>query len=110
MCYFAGENLALQGKATQSSLYSFGIPYNAIDGNHGSKWEDGSCSHTNNDISPWWRLDLRKTHKVFSVKITNLDTSPERLDGAEIRIGDSLENNGNNNARYVCRFIRLMGV
>lgn len=96
---FAGENLALQGKATQSSLYAFGIAYNAIDGNNDSKWEDGSCSHTNNDISPWWRLDLRKTHKVFSVKITNIDTSPERLDGAEIRIGDSLENNGNDNAR-----------
>lgn len=99
---FAGENLALQGKATQSSLYAFGIAYNAIDGNHNSKWEDGSCTHTNNNISPWWRLDLRKTHKVFSVKITNIDTNPERLNGAEIRIGDSLENNGNDNARYVC--------
>ncbi|XP_044065513.1 fucolectin-3-like [Siniperca chuatsi] len=94
-----GENLALQGKATQSSLFSFGAAYNAIDGNRASKWEDGSCSHTNNNINPWWRLDLRKTHKVFSVKITNTDADPERLNGAEIRIGDSLENNGNNNTR-----------
>nr|BAK38714.1 F-type lectin [Oplegnathus fasciatus] len=94
-----GENLALQGKATQSSLFSFGIAYNAIDGNRGSNWEDGSCSHTNNNINPWWRLDLRKTHKVFSVKITNTDADADRLNGAEIRIGDSLENNGNNNPR-----------
>lgn len=94
-----GENLALQGKASQSSLYEFGFAYNAIDGNHGSNWEHGSCSHTSNDINPWWRLDLRKTHKVFSVKITNIDADPERLDGAEIRIGDSLEDNGNDNPR-----------
>nr|BAK38715.1 F-type lectin 2 [Oplegnathus fasciatus] len=94
-----GENLALQGKATQSSLYGSGIAYNAIDGNHASNWNQASCSHTNNDMSPWWRLDLRKTHKVFSLKITNRDENSQRLNGAEIRIGDSLDNNGNNNPR-----------
>ncbi|KAG7999308.1 Fucolectin-4 [Nibea albiflora] len=94
-----GENLAPQGKASQSSLLEFGLANNAIDGNHDSKWEHGSCSHTSNNINPWWRLDLGKTHKVFSVKITNSDTDPERLNGAEIRIGDSLGNNGNNNTR-----------
>ncbi|XP_071325144.1 uncharacterized protein [Trachinotus anak] len=94
-----GENLAVQGKATQSSLYSFGIAYNAIDGNRASNWDQGSCIHTKNEIGPWWRLDLGKTHKVFSVNVTNRDENPERLHGAEIRIGDSLENNGNNNTR-----------
>ena len=97
--FFLGENLALQGKASQSSLYMFGTAYNAIDGNPGSKWEDGSCTHTKNNISPWWRLDLRRTHKVFTVKVTNREEDPERLNGAEIRIGDSLENFGNNNSR-----------
>ncbi|XP_023255855.1 fucolectin-1-like, partial [Seriola lalandi dorsalis] len=95
----AGENLAVGGKATQSSVYSSGFAYNAIDGNRDSDWEQGSCTHTKNNISPWWRLDLGKTHKVFSVNITNRDENPERLHGAEIRIGDSLENNGNNNTR-----------
>ncbi|XP_037640569.1 uncharacterized protein LOC119496950 [Sebastes umbrosus] len=94
-----GENLALQGKASQSSLYMFGTAYNAIDGNPNSHWEDGSCTHTKNNINPWWRLDLQKTHKVFSVKITNRDEDAERLNGAEIRIGDSLANYGNNNTR-----------
>lgn len=101
----AGENLALQGRASQSTLYQFGAASNAIDGNRDSNWEHGSCSHTSNDISPWWRLDLRKTHRVFSVNVTNIDTDPERLDGAEIRIGDSLENNGNDNPRYDTRKI-----
>ena len=98
--FYTGENLALQGKATQSSLYSFlGNAYHAIDGNRASSLSKASCSHTNADLSPWWRLDLQKTHKVFSVKITNIDDLPQRLNGAEIRIGDSLANNGNNNPR-----------
>ncbi|XP_031135293.1 fucolectin-5-like isoform X1 [Sander lucioperca] len=95
-----GENLAVQGKASQSSLYSNGIAYNAIDGNRDGIWSQGSCTHTKNDFNPWWRLDLGKTHRVFSVNITNtVDSIPQRLNGAEIRIGDSLDNKGNNNPR-----------
>ncbi|XP_067093905.1 fucolectin-4-like isoform X3 [Osmerus mordax] len=93
-----GENLALQGKASQSSLLSTGIAYNAIDGNRASNWAQASCSHTAANLNPWWRLDLRKTYKVFSVVITNYET-PTRLNGAEIRIGNSLYKNGNKNPR-----------
>uniref|UniRef100_A0A3Q1F1G8 Si:ch211-215k15.4 n=1 Tax=Acanthochromis polyacanthus TaxID=80966 RepID=A0A3Q1F1G8_9TELE len=93
------DNLAPLGKATQSSVHSIGKALNAIDGDHNSDWDSGSCTHTSNDISPWWRLDLGKTHKVFTVKVTNRNSLSERLNGAEIRIGDSLVNNGNNNAR-----------
>lgn len=89
----------MQGKASQSSLFEFGLASNAIDGNRDGKWEHGSCSHTSNNIDPWWRLDLGRTHKVFSVKIANIDTDSDRLNGAEIRIGDSLGNNGNSNTR-----------
>uniref|UniRef100_A0A671UTP7 Fucolectin-7-like n=1 Tax=Sparus aurata TaxID=8175 RepID=A0A671UTP7_SPAAU len=94
-----GENLALQGKATQSSLYSIGVANNAIDGNRASAWSQGSCSHTGHNFNAWWRLDLGKTHKVFSVSVTNRQEFPQRLNGAEIRIGDSLDNNGINNPR-----------
>uniref|UniRef100_UPI0037E83F8B uncharacterized protein n=1 Tax=Semicossyphus pulcher TaxID=241346 RepID=UPI0037E83F8B len=96
-----GENLALKGKASQSTLYQTGIAYNAIDGNSDDLWASGSCTHTNNNLNPWWRLDLIKTHKVLTVKITNRrdPESSKRLNGAEIHIGDSLENNGNNNPR-----------
>ncbi|KAK1896169.1 Fucolectin-1 [Dissostichus eleginoides] len=98
------ENLAIQGKAAQSSLYSFYSPYYAIDGSRDSKFDDGSkvmsCSVTNNELNPWWRLTLHKTHKVFSVKITNRNAVPERINGAEIRIGDSLVNNGADNPRF----------
>ncbi|XP_033958269.2 fucolectin-1 [Pseudochaenichthys georgianus] len=95
----SGENLALQGKASQSSLHSTGIAYNAIDGNRASDWAKGSCTHTANNLNPWWRLDLGNTHKIFSVKITNYKNAPSYINGAEIKIGDSLDNDGNNNPR-----------
>ncbi|XP_076027600.1 uncharacterized protein LOC143016913 [Genypterus blacodes] len=98
-----GENLAIYGKATQSSMYNWqsisGIPYNAIDGNRANHWAKASCTHTLHDYGAWWRLDLGRTHKVFAVHIATRDILPERIAGAEIRIGDSLDNNGNNNPR-----------
>ncbi|XP_034001623.1 fucolectin-7-like [Trematomus bernacchii] len=90
-------NLAIQGKAAQSSMYRFYNAYYAIDGNRASNWAGGSCSCTAWEFNPWWRLALPKTHKVFSVKITNPYEDCERLNGAEIRIGDSLGNNGADN-------------
>ncbi|XP_062395743.1 uncharacterized protein LOC134083435 [Sardina pilchardus] len=94
-----GENVALKGKATQSELYGNGFAYNAIDGNRDSNYFHGSCSCTERHLNPWWRVDLLQNHKVFSVVITNRATVPTRLDGAEIRIGNSLEQNGINNPR-----------
>ncbi|XP_033979833.1 uncharacterized protein LOC117477270 [Trematomus bernacchii] len=98
------ENLALQGKATQSSLFWYYIANYAIDGSRHSKFNYSvnqvSCSVTANELDPWWRLTLLKTHKVFSVKITNRFEYPARINGAEIRIGDSLGNNGADNPRF----------
>ncbi|XP_073678319.1 uncharacterized protein [Garra rufa] len=95
-----GENVALQGKATQISLYGNYYASNANDGNKDGVFLHGSCSHTEKDLSPWWRLDLLKKHKVFSVVITNrAEATSVRLNGAEIRIGNSLDMNGNNNPR-----------
>ena len=91
--------MALRGKASQSSLHSTGFAYNAIDGNRASKWAEASCTATACESNPWWRLDLRRVYKVFSVAITNRYETPTRLNGAEIHIGDSLNNNGNHNPR-----------
>ncbi|XP_018430797.1 PREDICTED: uncharacterized protein LOC108803457 [Nanorana parkeri] len=99
-------NVALQGRATQSSVYQdytqgfLTAAINAIDGNPDSNFFHGSCSHTHNDPSPWWRVDLLKPYKITYITITNRgDCCGERLNGAEILVGNSLTNNGNNNAR-----------
>ncbi|KPP58427.1 hypothetical protein Z043_123749 [Scleropages formosus] len=95
------ENVALNGKATQSSQFdSIGSADKAIDGNKDSVYEDGSCSRTEMQPKPWWRVDLLERYKVTTVTVTNRgDCCAERINGAEIRIGDSLVDNGNQNPR-----------
>uniref|UniRef100_A0A8D0D3Q0 Fucolectin tachylectin-4 pentraxin-1 domain-containing protein n=1 Tax=Sander lucioperca TaxID=283035 RepID=A0A8D0D3Q0_SANLU len=93
-------NIARRGNVIQSSLYGNDVPERAIDGNRASNYGQGSCSVTNNDLKPWWRLDLLKTYQINTVTITNRgDCCPERINGAEIRIGNSLNDNGNDNPR-----------
>uniref|UniRef100_A0A3P9Q8C9 Si:ch211-215k15.4 n=1 Tax=Poecilia reticulata TaxID=8081 RepID=A0A3P9Q8C9_POERE len=77
-------NVAIYGKASQSTVYPGAIAYYAIDGNRAALWSQSSCSATNNDFNPWWRLDLGSTHRVFSINITNRVEYPTRINGAEI--------------------------
>ncbi|XP_067301221.1 uncharacterized protein [Pseudorasbora parva] len=97
-------NLAIGRSATQSSTYGSLIAEQAIDFNPGFYAQSSlACSSTNNQTNPWWRLDLRDTYRVSRVVVTNRNWAPERINGAEIRVGNSLENNGNNNP--VCAVI-----
>lgn len=93
------ENVALNKQAIQSSQYNYlGSPSNAVDGKHHSRYSQRSCSRTKTQTNPWWRVDLLKPHSVNIIIITNVeDNDPEMIDSAEVRIGNSLENNGNNN-------------
>ncbi|ROL52947.1 Fucolectin-1 [Anabarilius grahami] len=79
--------------AVQSSTYNPQVDAeNAVDGNR------GSCTHTNVEFNPWWRVDLGNVYSIHKVTITNRqDCCKERLKGAQIRIGNSLDNKGNNN-------------
>ncbi|XP_067250481.1 uncharacterized protein [Chanodichthys erythropterus] len=97
-CICASKNLALGAEAVQSSTYNhLGGAKNAVDGNKESNYMLGSCTHTDG-IDPWWRVDLKEVHRVTRVSITNRgDCCEERIEGAQIRIGNSLENNGNDN-------------
>ncbi|MBN3314634.1 FUCL1 protein, partial [Atractosteus spatula] len=99
--FFSVENVALRGKATLSQLHShLGLASNGIDGNHNGIFGHGSCVHTGNHDTPWWRVDLLEPHRVEWVIITTRgDCCPEQINGSEIRIGNSLDNNGNQNPR-----------
>ncbi|XP_057194185.1 fucolectin-like [Triplophysa rosa] len=87
-------NLALKGTATHSSTYYDWAAQNAIDG---VKYGDAYCSSTSSDSNPWWRLDLLDAYSISTVIITAHDNYLGETTGAEIRIGHSLDNNGNNN-------------
>uniref|UniRef100_A0A3B1IMM3 Fucolectin tachylectin-4 pentraxin-1 domain-containing protein n=1 Tax=Astyanax mexicanus TaxID=7994 RepID=A0A3B1IMM3_ASTMX len=96
------KNLALYGKACQSSLVEnpyapLGHPSNAIDGNTDANFERGSCSHTASQQNPWWRVDLLEEYTITSITITNRDYLSERLNGAKIHVGNCITNNGFDN-------------
>ncbi|XP_073536105.1 fucolectin-like [Phyllobates terribilis] len=90
-------NIARNGEASQLSDYVYpimGYAKNAIDGIKDTNYHKGSCTHTNYEKNPWWKLDLKQTYKIANVVISNrMDCCKERLTGAEIRIGNSADNN-----------------
>uniref|UniRef100_A0A671RX42 Fucolectin tachylectin-4 pentraxin-1 domain-containing protein n=1 Tax=Sinocyclocheilus anshuiensis TaxID=1608454 RepID=A0A671RX42_9TELE len=91
-------NRAIGGATIQSSTSADWIAEKAIDGNRGLQQLHTGCSSTLNENNPWWRLDLRDVYRVSEVVITNRkDCCAEQINGAEIHIGNSLENNGTNN-------------
>uniref|UniRef100_A0A8C1CTV4 Fucolectin tachylectin-4 pentraxin-1 domain-containing protein n=1 Tax=Cyprinus carpio carpio TaxID=630221 RepID=A0A8C1CTV4_CYPCA len=92
-------NLASNGSTTQSSTSGDWFAERAIDGNRGLHEQyKGGCSSTLAETNPWWRLDLNNVYSVSRVVVTNrIDCCVEKINGSEIRIGNSLENNGNNN-------------
>lgn len=104
------SNVALSGEAFQSSTYSpIAVARNAIDGSTAASFSDGSCTHTDNEINPWWIVDLKAEYRVFWVSITNReDCCADRLNGAEIRVGNSAELGGTTNPR--CATIDSLGL
>ncbi|XP_073715709.1 uncharacterized protein [Misgurnus anguillicaudatus] len=85
-------NLARKGTATQSS--SVTAAQYAIDGLRSTA---SYCSITGRELSPWWRLDLLDYYGISTVVITTSESRAFLTNGAEIHIGNSTENNGNNN-------------
>ncbi|KAL6109586.1 uncharacterized protein ACO6RY_12681 [Pungitius sinensis] len=91
------ENVALRGTATQSTRlpHYLSAAYNAIDGNHNSNFFSGSCSQTQKQTDPWWRVDLLHPYIITSIVITNrADCCKELLNGARVHVGNSLDGNG----------------
>lgn len=87
--------MAIGSSATQSSTLAYWSAEKAVDGIKNS-WM--SCSSTGFENNPFWRLDLLKIYRVHRVVVTNrIDCCPEQITGAEIRVGNSLKNNSNDN-------------
>ncbi|XP_062305836.1 uncharacterized protein LOC134010021 isoform X2 [Osmerus eperlanus] len=94
------DNAALFKEARQSKDYEVYYAPLGIDGRRDATLGQMSCTHTQEQTNPWWRVDMLVPIAVAAVRITNRqDCCPERLDGAEIRIGNNPANNGNSNPR-----------
>ncbi|XP_077990235.1 uncharacterized protein LOC144444621 [Glandiceps talaboti] len=85
-------NLALEKVTSQSSLFEVGYASRAVDGFKSTSWIDESCTHTQEDSDPWWRVDLGDTYPIDRVVVTNRkDCCSERLRGAVVRVGSESE-------------------
>lgn len=56
--------MALNKIASQSSIQHNGFPSRAVDGDFNFQWEKGSCTHTKEEMNPWWRVDLGREYIV----------------------------------------------
>ncbi|KAK0051429.1 fucolectin-5, partial [Biomphalaria pfeifferi] len=64
-------NAARFKSATQSTTY---LPYYAslaVDGYDDPDGTHGHCQHTQQELRPWWMVDLRGLFVVEQIKLTN---------------------------------------
>ncbi|XP_070538285.1 uncharacterized protein [Ptychodera flava] len=83
-------NLALKQKASQSSTFAFGSAVRAVDGDKSNNYSERSCTHTQKEYQPWWKVDLGREYQIHEVIITNrADCCDDRLLGGIVRVGNS---------------------
>ncbi len=63
------SNLALNGVASQSSTIFEGEASRAIDGNTNGAYSGGSVTHTNNDATPYWQVQLDSEYPIGDITI-----------------------------------------
>jgi hypothetical protein len=88
----ATPSIVSQGKPTSMSsdggYGTQGASSNAVDGNTNSNWGGKSCTHTANQDSPWWSVDLQDTYKVEKVTVYNRgDCCGTRLNNFYVSVG-----------------------
>lgn len=57
-------DLAHKKKTEQSSTAFNGFSSRAVDENYSVLYKDKSCTHTEKEFSPWWRVDLGREYIV----------------------------------------------
>jgi hypothetical protein len=69
--FHGDENVAVKGKASQSSTDFEGDPKRAIDGNTDGDYSKNSTTHTRQEENPWWEVDLGAEMPVDSIMLWN---------------------------------------
>ncbi|XP_014860650.1 PREDICTED: fucolectin-1-like [Poecilia mexicana] len=91
------QNINLTDKeASQSSVYTniSSIPYTGDRAFNGNR---STCAHTLQQNNAWWRIDLKAVYNISCMSVFNPTDYNTDLSGAQIYIGNSLQNNGTKN-------------
>jgi len=68
------NNIALGKPTIQSSTYRHGLSlasWKAVDGISSTAIFDGSCTHTNEAVGSWWKVDLQGNYEIRQVVVTS---------------------------------------
>lgn len=65
------HNFATDGIATQSSTSGNAGAHRAIDGNTSGVWREWSVTHTQEEDSPWWQIELPTEEAIGKIVIYN---------------------------------------
>lgn len=91
----------------QSSTNESAAAGRAVDGNRDSNFTHNSCTLTQTQSYPWWRVDLEGMYMMNTIILTNREDDESALNGAEIWIGESLKMNDGRTFRYTLWSITL---
>lgn len=85
------ENLALNGRASQSSTTFAGDAARAIDGDTSGDYDRNSTTHTATESNPWWECEFDQPQAVDRVVVWNRTggSLPQRLAGARLLLLDA---------------------
>ncbi len=82
------KNIALNKPAMQSSIDFGGVPSRAVDGNINGVFQQGSVTHTNNEIA-WWKVDLKDIYDVTEIHVYNrTECCEDRLLETAVYVGN----------------------
>uniref|UniRef100_A0A0K2TM37 Uncharacterized protein n=1 Tax=Lepeophtheirus salmonis TaxID=72036 RepID=A0A0K2TM37_LEPSM len=82
-------NVARDKPTNSSSVSGSGYSGNAVDGKTGTVHEGNKCTETLSEKSPWWTVDLLRSHSIKYIRITTRCCDDNIvIKNAEIRVGD----------------------
>ncbi|WP_164503637.1 discoidin domain-containing protein [Pleionea sediminis] len=86
----SGENLSLNKMTVQSSTSHQGYSSRAVDGNtDGHYFKSKSVTHTFEESSPWWKVDLGRSAIINKISLWNrTDCCGERLSNFNVELLD----------------------
>ncbi|KAL9950901.1 hypothetical protein ACROYT_G043472 [Oculina patagonica] len=98
---YSRENLAFGKQTNQSSTKWDGQSSRGVDGISLTNYAEGSCTHTQLEDEPWWRVDLGQVEPISEVYIVNRGDGSwgYRLSDFEIRVGTIVSSGGVTNPK-----------
>ncbi|MCX2842003.1 discoidin domain-containing protein [Microbulbifer thermotolerans] len=83
-------NLALGKSTSQSSTDYSGISSRAVDGDVRGNWSSNTITHTENEIQPWWQVDLGSVSTISTINLYNRTDSccSSRLSNFYVLVSD----------------------